>query len=137
MFKVKIIAVGKHKESWLQEALAEYEKRLKNRLHIEWILVEEESLLPLASKYSSHLIALDLLGESLNSEAFSEKWFRFGQRAVFIIGGPQGLSPEILQKAIWHWSLSPLTFTNQMARLIVVEQLYRALEIEKGSPYHK
>jgi len=62
---------------------------------------------------------------------------RLGTRAAFAIGGPDGLSADILKLAQWRWSLSPLTFTNQMARLLLVEQLYRALEIKRGSPYHK
>ena len=137
MFKVKIIAIGRSKEAWLSAALAEYEKRLKGRLGIEWLLAEDNGALAAYCRKEPLLIALDIKGDLISSEAFSEKWMRLGTRAAFAIGGPDGLSADILKLAHWRWSLSPLTFTNQMARLLLVEQLYRALEIERGSPYHK
>ena len=137
MFKVKIIAIGRAKEAWLNSALAEYEKRLQGRLKLEWIAAEDDAALTAHCRKESLLIALDLGGDLLSSEAFSEKWMRLGARAAFVIGGPDGLPSEVTKMAHWRWSLSPLTFTNQMARLIVVEQIYRALEIAKGSPYHK
>jgi len=137
MFKVKIIAVGKLKEPWLQAAIGEYEKRLQGRCLLEWLIAEDDKeLLSFAAKQPL-LIALDPKGELLNSETFSEKLTNLGARAAFAIGGPDGLPPEVTRAARFRWSLSPLTFTNQMVRLILVEQLYRALEIARGSPYHK
>jgi 23S rRNA (pseudouridine1915-N3)-methyltransferase len=137
MFKVKIITIGRSKEAWLNGALAEYEKRLKGRVAFEWLLAEENNALAAFCRKESLLIALDIKGELLSSEVFSEKWMRLGARATFVIGGPDGLPDEVLKLARWRWSLSPLTFTNQIVRLLVVEQIYRALEIAKGSPYHK
>ena len=132
MFKVKVFAPGKSKEGWLLEALAEYEKRLKGRMEIEWVHADPRSALK-----EPYLIALDVKGEPVSSEALSEKLFKSGQRLAFVIGDAEGLDVEVLEKAKWRWSLSPLTFTHQMVRLILVEQLYRALEIERNSPYHK
>lgn len=133
MFKVKVLTQGKCKENWLQEALAEYEKRLTGRMRIEWQLVKDkEEFLHCQEPY----IALDPKGSLLSSEALSKKTQQWGSRWTFIIGGVEGLSQSVLQKASFIWSLSPLTFTHQMTRLILVEQLYRALEIEKGSAYH-
>lgn len=137
MFKVKVIAIGRSKESWLNAAIAEYTKRLEGRLELHWIFAEDNEALLNACKKEPQLIALDIQGELLSSEAFSAKWVRFGTRTTFAIGGPEGLPSEIKKLAFFRWSLSPLTFTNQMARLILVEQLYRAVEIERGSPYHK
>jgi len=137
MFKVKIIAVGRSKKAWLEMALSEYEKRLQGRLQLEWLLAKDDASLSTYCRKESLLIALDIKGEQMSSEAFSEKWMRIGARAAFVIGGPDGLLQEILKTAHFRWSLSPLTFTNQMIRLILVEQLYRALEIAKGTPYHK
>lgn len=137
MFKVKVIAQGRCKEPWLSSALAEYEKRLKPQLQIEWILGDNaEELLKLCKK-ENHLVALDVQGTLMTSEAFSEKWHQLGARSAFVIGGPEGLPKEILKQASFRFSLSPLTFPNQIVRLLLVEQLYRALEIAKGSPYHK
>ena len=137
MFKVKIIAIGRSKEAWLNAALAEYEKRLQGRMQLEWLLAENDGELAACCRKEPLLIALDLKGDLLSSEGFSEKWMRLGARAAFVIGGPEGLPQEVLKLAHWRWSLSPLTFTNQMVRLLLVEQLYRALEIARGSPYHK
>jgi len=137
MFKVKAIAQGRCKESWLAAALAEYEKRLQGRLKMEWAYAEDPQELAALCRKEPILIALDIQGELLTSQRFSEKWMRFGARSAFVIGGPEGLPKEVLEKARLRWSLSPLTFTNQMVRILLVEQLYRALEIARGSPYHK
>lgn len=134
MLKIKVIAVGKCKEHWLKEAIAEYEKRLSSSLAFTWLEVREEQIEPGG-------IALDPEGDSLDSISFSQKLMSLfekqGSKLSFSIGGPDGFSPALLQKASFHWSLSPLTFTHQLTRLILVEQVYRALEIAKGSPYHK
>ena len=137
MFKVKIIAVGRSREAWLLAALSEYEKRLKGRLEIDWTLADENKELAAYCRKEPLLIALDLKGTLLSSEAFSEKLMHLGARAAFVIGGPDGLPEEVLKLAQFRWCLSPLTFTNQIVRLLLVEQLYRALEIARGSPYHK
>jgi 23S rRNA (pseudouridine1915-N3)-methyltransferase len=138
MLKVKILSQGRCKEPWLIAALAEYEKRLQGRLQIEWVLTDQ--LLDAALK-ESFFVALDPKGDLLTSEKWSiklEKLFiQSASRLTFVIGGPEGLALEILTKANWKWSLSPLTFTHQMTRLLLLEQLYRALEIQKGSGYHK
>ncbi len=137
MFKVKIIAVGRTKEAWLDMALSEYEKRLQGRLEIEWLLAKEDKSLSTYCRKEPLLIALDISGEQLSSEGFCKKWMQLGGRVAFVIGGPGGLPADILKGARFRWSLSPLTFTNQMVRLILVEQLYRALEIANGTPYHR
>jgi len=64
-------------------------------------------------------------------------WVNQGSRIAFAIGGAEGLPPQIIKQAAYILSLSPLTFTHQITRLILIEQIYRALEIEKGSQYHK
>ncbi len=136
MFKVKVLTIGKCKERWLSEALSEYEKRVKGKLSIEWLLAKDDSQLTEWAKTESY-IALHPKGELLTSEEWSAKMTKIGLRLTFIIGGAEGLSTPILQKALFQWSLSPLTFTHQITRLILMEQLYRALEIERGSQYHK
>jgi 23S rRNA (pseudouridine1915-N3)-methyltransferase len=134
MFKVKIFTVGKCKEPWLQAALNEYEKRLQNA--IEWRLAKDTPQLIQWTQEES-FIALTPDGQLLDSPAFSRKLAAFGARANFCIGDAEGLPLEILNRAQLRWSLSPLTFTHQMTRLILLEQIYRAKEIERGSQYHK
>ena len=136
MFKVKVLTIGRVKESWLESALAEYEKRLHPNVLIEWRLAKDDKQLIEWSAKESY-IALDPKGKLFDSESWSKKMMQLGARPIFCIGGPEGLPEEILKKAQLRWSLSPLTFTHQIARLILLEQIYRAMEIERGSPYHK
>lgn len=141
MLKVKVIAAGQCKEPWLKLALAEYEKRLSSHLALTWIETTTPKQLESQLLLKEPFIALDPKGELLDSVSFSKKLVRLfeerGSRLTFAIGGPDGFSDSLLQKAIWRWSLSPLTLTHQMTRLLLIEQVYRALEIAKGSPYHK
>jgi 23S rRNA (pseudouridine1915-N3)-methyltransferase len=141
MLKIKVIAMGKCKEEWLRLALREYEKRLSPILEISWVQPKDDAqLIDLLSQEESY-IALDSKGEVMDSVEFSQKLVKAIQknrsRTVFAIGGHAGFSFDILQKADMRWSLSRLTFTHQMIRLILVEQIYRAMEIAKKSPYHK
>lgn len=135
MRKVEIISIGKNKEAWLQEALAEYEKRLSKVVQIEW------TFLRTLDKISPPFIALDPAGELVSSEALSRKLIHLfdahDSRLRFIIGGAEGLPPDLCKKSLWKWSLSPLTFTHQMTRLLLLEQLYRSFSIDAGSHYHK
>lgn len=136
MFKVKIITVGKSKEKWLGDAIREYEKRLVGKMELDWLLFKDDAEMEHWAKENTY-VALDPNGKLLTSEAWSKKMVQFGLRVNFLIGSATGLSQKILEKAAFIWSLSPLTFTHQMTRLILVEQIYRALEIERGSKYHK
>ncbi|MBF8262584.1 MAG: rlmH [Parachlamydiales bacterium] len=140
MFKVKVIAVGKCKEEWLRIAIAEYEKRLSPLLQMSWIQADDDSQLPLLLRNET-FIALDPAGISYDSIAFSQHLLqaieKTGSRITFAIGGPNGFPTDLLQKAYLKWSLSPLTFTHQLTRLVLIEQIYRSLEISKKSPYHK
>lgn len=140
MTKIRVISVGKTKEVWLETALNEYVKRLQPWTSIEWIWAKNDiHLLEILQKEMS-CIALDPLGKMYTSEEFSrfiqKKVEEGGARLTFIIGGPEGLPPELKQRYPLL-SLSPLTFTHQLTRLILLEQIYRAYAIEKGIPYHK
>ena len=138
MFKIKVISQGKSKEAWLNEALAEYEKRLLRKMEIEWIFLDNPKDLEKRALKEPFLIALDLQGKQFSSKEFSLALFsNWGTRPSFVIGGPEGLTPNILHHAKHLFCLSSLTFTHQMVRLILIEQLYRALEIEQGTSYHK
>ncbi|MBY0529476.1 MAG: 23S rRNA (pseudouridine(1915)-N(3))-methyltransferase RlmH [Rhabdochlamydiaceae bacterium] len=141
MYKIKIVTVGKTKETGLSEAIEEYTSRLKTSMTFEWIFVkDDEKLKQFLDKEASYL-CLDPNGTLLTSEAFSiyivNSLKELGSRLTLVIGGSDGIPFEIKAKARKLISLSPLTFTHQLTRLILIEQLYRALEIEKGSAYHK
>ena len=136
MFKVKVLTIGKCKEKWLSEALCEYEKRLQGKMAFEWRLAKDDAQLASWAEGQPY-IALDPKGALLTSEAWSEKMAYWGLRLAFVIGGAEGLTSQLLKQSKFQWSLSPLTFTHQITRLILVEQLYRAMEMERGSQYHK
>lgn len=141
MLKIKIITIGKNKEVWLEQALREYEMRLSKFCSIEWILAKNSIQLEAYSTKHSKLIALDPQGNLLNTLE-SYQWIQrliidHDSRLTFVIGGAEGLSSLIKKQAVALWSLSPLTFTHQLTRLILIEQLYRMIEIQKGTSYHK
>lgn len=141
MYKIKIYSVGKTKEAWLQDVLAEYETRLKTTLSIEWILFKTAQQLELGLEKQDHFLCLDPEGKQYTSPEFSSSLIRwltqFHSRLCFVIGGAEGLPSSIKKRAGQLISLSKMTLTHQMTRAFLVEQIYRALEIEKGSSYHK
>jgi 23S rRNA (pseudouridine1915-N3)-methyltransferase len=140
MIHIKITTIGKIKESWLILAMEEYEKRLKKNVQITWNILKNDSDLEKELKNKNYL-CLDLHGKPFTSPELSKFLMNLlqkeGSSLNFVIGGPLGLSSEIKKNAKYLISLSNLTYTHQITRLILIEQLYRAFEIEKGSNYHK
>jgi 23S rRNA (pseudouridine1915-N3)-methyltransferase len=140
MLKLKILSVGKTKEKWLEEAFQEYKKRLQPYLQIEICWAKDSEQLSEWCEKEPRLIALDPQGMLQTSEEFSaylyHQWEKFGARLAIVIGGAEGLPKEI-KNSYPLISLSKLTFTHQLTRLVLIEQVYRAIEINRGSPYHK
>lgn len=140
MLKIRLISIGKTKESWLDAGIQEYVTRLKSTVQFEFIWAKDNQQLIEIAKKESGIICLDPEGMMMNSETFSkflqESWEKEGSRLTIIIGGHDGLPAELKKKGKLL-SLSQLTFTHQMTRIIILEQIYRALEIQKGSSYHK
>ena len=157
--QIQILCIGKIKDTYISSGIAEFEKRLRpygkiiitelaevkipeNASVSEELRVKErEGELILANAKEGFMkIALDPNGTSLSSEEFADV-FRdaklSGKNLCFIIGGPLGLSPELLKSAEKKLSLSRMTFTHPMTRLILLEQVYRAFRILNGEPYHK
>ena len=141
MYKIKVFSIGKTKEPWLIQGLEEYTKRLKPLASITWILAKNEDLLNSYLKKENSFICLDEKGICSSSSDFSrliqKELEQGGTSLSFVIGGDTGISENLKKNASCILSLSSLTFTHQMTRLILLEQLYRAFEIQKGSPYHK
>ena len=132
MSKIKILSVGKTKEVWLQDALIEYEKRLPYT--VDWILCKNDN--QLEAQVPASFIALDPTGQAFTSPEFAT-WFEKTAPRAFVIGSAEGLTPTLRTRASQLISLSPLTFTHQMTRLVLLEQLYRATQILKNTGYHK
>jgi 23S rRNA (pseudouridine1915-N3)-methyltransferase len=158
--QIRIIAVGKIKERFLQDGIAEYEKRLRPyvKLHVveipeekrpvsasasvESVAMEKEGQRILAAiPEGSFVIALDVKGQGLSSEELARHlgtWELSGtNNLAIIVGGDIGLGENVLAQCRLRLSLSPMTFTHPMARFILIEQLYRASRIRSGEPYHK
>jgi len=139
MLKLSILSIGKTKEKWLEEACSEYIKRLKTSARITCLWGRDEAQLVEWANKEAFVVCLDPKGLLLTSEELSgflmKSWETGGSRLSIVIGGANGLPMELKQKPLI--SLSRLTFTHQMTRLILLEQIYRSLEIQKGSQYHK
>lgn len=140
---IRIIAGGKKNAGWVLEACAEYEKRLRKPFDISWQFMEEEKL----SKYLAdwpfsgrdYVICCDERGENISSPEYSQRLnnaFVSGKDVVILIGGAYGFDQTVRERADFVWSFSKLVFPHQIFRVMVVEQIYRASEIMKGSGYH-
>jgi len=157
---IHILAVGKIKEKFLREGIAEYEKRLRPYVKLTIIEINEEkragNLTPADKQrivdaegirilgsipHDSFVIALDIKGVQWSSETLAETLRQYeiaGRNTLsFIIGGDLGLSDTVLSRSNVRLSLSLMTFTHQMIRQILLEQLYRACKINHNEPYHK
>jgi len=148
---LKIIAIGKKHESWLAEGVERYQKRLRAPFTVEWVLLphsslegdrarqEESERIISRLKPDDYVILLDERGALLDSPRFATLLggqLHASQMVVIIIGGAYGVDASVQQRAHYVWSLSPLVFPHQLVRLLLVEQLYRAQQIELGSAYH-
>ena len=158
--KITILTVGKVKEKFFREALAEYEKRLSRYCRLKIIEVEDEKTEENLSAAQAELIkeregnrllrhmeqdafciALAIEGKKLDSIAFSKKIENLGisgkSHIIFVIGGSLGLHDRVLREADEKLSFSDLTFPHQLMRVILLEQIYRAFRISCNEPYHK
>lgn len=139
--RIRLIAVGKIQKNWIQAGLAMYLKRLPGltitELRDSTPKKEAEAIRATLTSNES-LITLSEEGETLGSQQFAKRLQGLGsQRLAFVIGGADGLIPELKQSAHWQLSLSAMTFPHELARLLLVEQLYRAQTILQGGRYHR
>jgi 23S rRNA (pseudouridine1915-N3)-methyltransferase len=152
---LKILWVGKTKEKDLKNLINEYKKRILNMIPLRIIEIEEERKRNNYNEYflkkemerivenlgkDDYLIVLSERGKMMSSEQFSEflaDKFNRNKNVSFVLGGPWGVSKELEEKANCLLSLSPMTFPHEIARVLLLEQIYRALAIKKGSKYHK
>ncbi len=145
MYRYTIIAIGKMKNRSLAALCDDFSKRLKRQGNFELIElkdgdVESEGqriLEALDKRRDARIYAMAEEGKTRRSAALAQELFQLqGQQAIFIIGGAYGLSPAVKARADVLLALSPLTFTHEIARMLLCEQLYRAVSINSGSKYH-
>ena len=157
---IKVVCIGKLKEKYWSDAVAEYSKRLKAYCALEIVELKEarlpdragdaeEESVKLAEgrdilshiEKDEYVITLEVLGKSLSSEGLAEKIDKLGldgrSDVVFVIGGSLGLSKEVSERADFKLSFSAMTFPHQMMRVFLLEQIYRAFKINRGETYHK
>lgn len=138
--KLKIYAVGKLKKAYFQEASDDYLSRIKHYSNIELIETTEEGIKKFINDENFNIV-LDVSGEIIDSLEFSkflENLLSRGQKNIaFFIGGSEGLQKEIIEKANFRMSFSRLTFPHELARVMLLEQIYRAFTIIKNEKYHK
>lgn len=153
--RLTLIAVGQRMPGWVREGFEDYARRLRPRLPItltevpavkrgsadpQRVLAEEGRRLLASIRPDDYVVALDERGAVRNSLALS-RWLgerlQEGRNLDFLIGGADGYAPEVLQRADERWSLSPLTLPHALVRVVFAEQLYRAVTLLDGHPYHR
>lgn len=153
---IHLIAVGQKMPVWVEQACNEYIKRLPRELQFDTIevpiirrgkkpdiqrIVRDESRKVMASVPPGCLtIALDVAGKKISTEMLAQNldnWMQQGQDIAILIGGPDGLSDEMLKQVDRSLSLSEMTFPHPLVRIIIIEQLYRAWSIISNHPYHR
>ena len=153
---IRILAIGNKMPSWVTEGYQEYAKRFPPSCTLELCEIpaekrtkqadiaritqrEGEKILA-AIKPGNRVIALEVKGRPWSTEQLSSQlqhWHQEGRNIDLLIGGPDGLATDCLKKADLHWSLSPLTLPHPLVRILLAEQLYRALTIMHNHPYHR
>ena len=158
--KIKLVTVGKLKEKYLKDGIAEYSKRISRYAAVEMIELADEKTPDRASDSENEkildlegnrilskigdrefVVVLAIEGKTLSSEEFSKQLEQASingySTLTFVIGGSLGLSPQVKNRANLSLSFGRLTLPHQLMRLVLVEQIYRAFTIQQGSPYHK
>lgn len=151
--KINLLAVGKIKENFFSQAILEYQKRISRFCNLNIVEVAEappsksvteqvhEESAKLQNLAKGFVIALDSRGQLLTSENFAElldkQMSQGSSEFTILIGGSNGLSDELKDRADFVLSFSKMTFPHQLFRVMVIEQIYRALSINAGLPYHK
>ena len=139
--RLRILAVGRVRKGWVREGIELYRKRLPGLAIVEIrdsSPTREAAAIAAELRSDEQLVALAEEGGSLGSVAFADRLHQGGStRLAFAIGGADGLAAELKARASWRLSLSPMTLPHELARLLLLEQIFRAQAILQGSPYHR
>lgn len=139
--RLRILAIGKVRRGWIQDGIDLYCKRLPGLSIVELrdgTPEKEAEAIRAARRADERLVVLMEQGETLESIPFAQRLEQLSsERIAFVIGGADGLTEALKAEAHWRLSLSPMTFPHELARLMLVEQLFRAQAILRGRPYHR
>ena len=156
MLKIKLITVGDKMPAWVRDGTDSYLRRIHSNTAIELVQIsakkrgkhadikrvlqaEGEAILKQTTG-DTRLICMDRKGKALDSRSLATKiteWQQQGQRISLVIGGPEGIDSAVLARADEKWTMSAMTFSHHVARVMLAEQLYRAWSITQGLPYHR
>ncbi len=154
--RATLIAVGERMPAWVTQGYAEYAKRLAHELPLQLVEIStklrgrsndlarviggEGAAMLAAIPKGAHVVALDGRGKTFSSEELAgqlARWRMQGSDLAFLIGGPEGLAAAALERAQQRWSLGPATLPHPLVRIILAEQLYRAVSLLNNHPYHR
>ncbi|SCZ50784.1 23S rRNA (pseudouridine(1915)-N(3))-methyltransferase RlmH [Thiohalomonas denitrificans] len=154
--RIHLIAAGTRMPGWVEEGFREYARRLPGECALQLTEIplgkrtknadidrlrrHEGERMAAAIPKGALTVALEVTGRPWSTEQLSERlaqWLAEGRDMALLIGGPEGLDPEVSRRAEQQWSLSPLTLPHPLVRVVVAEQLYRAWTLLKGHPYHR
>ncbi|WMS86562.1 23S rRNA (pseudouridine(1915)-N(3))-methyltransferase RlmH [Pleionea litopenaei] len=153
---IRLIAVGQKMPSWVEAGYQEYARRMPRECRLELIeinaakrgkqadiariMAKEAEAISQAIQSSDWVVALDVEGKSWSTPQLAQqmtRWQDMGRNIALLVGGPEGLTPELRQQANQKWSLSGLTLPHPLVRIVVAEALYRAWTVTVNHPYHR
>jgi 23S rRNA (pseudouridine1915-N3)-methyltransferase len=153
--RLRVLAVGQKMPDWVEQGIAEYSRRMPRECRVDWVDIplarrgkgaayldrdkEGQAILAKLAP-DDYVVALDVGGKDVTTEGIASKlqdWQMQGSRVALLIGGPDGLAPDLLTAASESWSFGRVTLPHPLVRVILAEQLYRAWSITVGHPYHR
>ncbi len=156
MLNIYLVVIGEKMPPWVNTGVSEYQKRIRGRMalkvievpaikrgknaDLQRIALEEDQKLIAAVPKQCRLIALDRLGKTISTVQMADRFeqgLQQGDQLALLVGGPEGLSKEVLQQVDETWSLSALTFAHPVVRIMLAEQVYRCFSILEKLPYHR
>ena len=153
--RLRVLAVGQKMPAWVDQGVEEYARRMPREISVEWLdippakrgsatrekyRVQEAEAIEAKLSGKDYVVALDICGKAVSTELIAERfdqWQMQGEQISIVIGGPDGLHPNILKGAKERWSLGQVTLPHPLVRVILAEQLYRAWSVQAGHPYHR
>ena len=153
--RLRVLAIGQKMPAWVDQGVEEYARRMPREISVEWLdiapakrgsatrekyRVQEAEAIEAKLSGKDYVVALDICGKAVSTELIAERfdqWQMQGEQISIVIGGPDGLHPNILKGAKERWSLGQITLPHPLVRVILAEQLYRAWSVQAGHPYHR
>lgn len=152
---MRVLTIGTRMPDWVSRGVEEYAKRMPREVFVEWCeipaskrsrdtaesrMLDECQAIERRLKEHEAMVVLDVDGKMVSTEVIADTmatWQDQGIKVAFVIGGPDGIHPQLKSRAIARWSLGRITLPHPLVRVILAEQLYRAWSVNAGHPYHR